>query len=88
MNLLENINFPADIKKLSLEELPQLCRELRAFIIEQTAKNPGHLGASLGTIELTVAIHYVFNTPNDKLGRPDRYHAAGRIGTQHPLRRP
>ena len=67
MNLLENINFPADIKKLSLEELPQLCRELRAFIIEQTAKNPGHLGASLGTIELTVAIHYVFNTPNDKL---------------------
>lgn len=67
MNLLEKINFPADIRKLSLEELPQLCQELRSFIIEQTAKNPGHLGASLGTIELTVAIHYVFNTPDDKL---------------------
>lgn len=95
MNLLENINFPADIKKLSLEELPQLCRELRAFIIEQTAKNPGHLGASLGTIELTVAIHYVFNTPNDKLvwdvghqayghkiltGRKDRFSTNRKLG--------
>ena len=67
MSLLEKINYPSDIKKLSISELPQLCQELREFIIEQTAKNPGHLGASLGTVEITVAIHYVFDTPKDQL---------------------
>ena len=67
MSLLEQINYPSDIKKLSISELPQLCKELREFIIEQTAKNPGHLGASLGTVEITVAIHYVFDTPKDQL---------------------
>lgn len=66
-NLLDNINTPADIRKLQITDLPQLCMELREFIITQTAKNPGHLGASLGTVELTVAIHYVFDTPKDKL---------------------
>lgn len=65
--LLPNINSVEDLRKLSIEELPQLCDELRQFIIEQTAEHPGHLGSSLGVVELTVAIHYVFNTPDDKL---------------------
>ncbi|MCL2246054.1 MAG: 1-deoxy-D-xylulose-5-phosphate synthase [Lentimicrobiaceae bacterium] len=65
--LLDKIQFPKDIRNLSVEKLPQLCEELRHFIITKSAKNPGHLGASLGTVELTVAIHYVFDTPNDKL---------------------
>jgi 1-deoxy-D-xylulose-5-phosphate synthase len=65
--LLDEVRFPKDIKKIPKNKLQQLCDELRHFIITQSANNPGHLGASLGTIELTVAIHYVFNTPNDKL---------------------
>jgi 1-deoxy-D-xylulose-5-phosphate synthase len=59
--------LPEDIRKLPIEKLPLLCDELRRFIITVSANNPGHLGASLGTIELTVAIHYVFDTPNDKV---------------------
>ncbi|MDD2621776.1 MAG: 1-deoxy-D-xylulose-5-phosphate synthase [Bacteroidales bacterium] len=65
--LLSRINSPFDLKKLKKEELSILCEELREYIIELTSLNPGHLGSSLGTIELTVAIHYVFDTPNDKL---------------------
>ncbi len=65
--LLKNIDSPADIKKLDVSYLPQLCGELREFIIEQLANNPGHLGSSLGVVELAVAIHYVFDTPDDKL---------------------
>ncbi|HPE39644.1 MAG TPA: 1-deoxy-D-xylulose-5-phosphate synthase [Bacteroidales bacterium] len=67
MSILDTIQYPSDIRKLPITDLPQLCNELRDFIITQTAKNPGHLGASLGTVELTVAIHYVFDTPNDQL---------------------
>ena len=67
MGYLEHIQTPEDLRKLSLDQLPQLCDELRHFIIEQTAQHPGHLGSSLGVVELTVAIHYVFDTPNDKL---------------------
>jgi 1-deoxy-D-xylulose-5-phosphate synthase len=67
MSILQTINTPSDIKKLKLNELAQLCEELRDFIITETAENPGHLGSSLGTVELTVALHYVFDTPNDKL---------------------
>ncbi|HRZ20999.1 MAG TPA: 1-deoxy-D-xylulose-5-phosphate synthase N-terminal domain-containing protein, partial [Bacteroidales bacterium] len=66
-NLLSRIKLPADLKTLREEELPQLCAEIRTFIIEQTASNPGHLGASLGAVELAVAIHYVFDTPHDRL---------------------
>ncbi len=66
-DLLDKVNNPDDLKTLKKEELPQLCHELRQFVIQELASNPGHLGASLGTIELTVAIHYVFNTPDDKL---------------------
>ncbi|MDR2286464.1 MAG: 1-deoxy-D-xylulose-5-phosphate synthase [Prevotellaceae bacterium] len=65
--LLSKINVPNDLRKLKVEQLEQLSAELREFIIDKCSENPGHFGASLGTIELTVAIHYVFNTPYDKL---------------------
>ena len=64
---LHTIDSPADLKRVPLEDLPVVCAELRDFIIEVLSKNPGHLGSSLGTVELTVALHYVFDTPNDKL---------------------
>ncbi|MBQ5619315.1 MAG: 1-deoxy-D-xylulose-5-phosphate synthase, partial [Alistipes sp.] len=66
-DLLYKVNSPADLKRLSLEQLPQYCRELRQYIIEECSKNPGHLASSLGTVELTVALHYVYDTPYDKL---------------------
>ena len=65
--LLENIDSPADLRKLSLAELGIYCDELRRFIIDQLAKNPGHLGASLGVVELAAALHYTFDTPTDKI---------------------
>ena len=65
--LLSKINSPADLKKLDEEQLPQVCDEIRNFIIEVISANPGHLAASLGAVELAVAIHYVFDTPKDKL---------------------
>ncbi len=65
--LLDKINFPADLRKLRLDELPALSDELRQYIIDIVSSNPGHFGASLGVVELTVALHYIFNTPYDKL---------------------
>lgn len=65
--LLFDINSPDDLRKLPLESLPELCNEVRQFILEVISNNPGHLGAGLGVVELTTAIHYAFNTPNDKL---------------------
>jgi len=65
--LLSQINDPSDLRNLREEQLPQLCNEIRQFIIEVLSANPGHLGASLGTVELAVALHYVYNTPDDKL---------------------
>jgi 1-deoxy-D-xylulose-5-phosphate synthase len=65
--LLSQINSPADLKKLSIDQLPQVCRELRQFIIDIVSVHGGHFGASLGVVELTVAVHYVFNTPYDQL---------------------
>jgi len=65
--LLSQIFSPTDLKKLKETELAQLCEEIRQFIINETSTNPGHLGAGLGVVELTVALHYVFNTPYDKL---------------------
>ncbi len=65
--LLEQINYPSDLRKLKKEQLPQVCEELRQFIINECSSNPGHLGASLGVIELTVALHYVYDTPHDAL---------------------
>lgn len=65
--LLNKIDSPTDLKKISLKDLPEVCNELRDFIIESSSVNPAHFGASLGVVELTVAIHYSFNTPNDLL---------------------
>ncbi len=67
MGLLENINSPKDLKLLEVSQLPRLCHEIREFIIDQTSQNPGHVGSSLGAVELAVAIHFVFNTPYDQL---------------------
>ncbi len=64
---LYSINSPQDLKRLSIEELREYCDELREFIIEECAVNPGHLASSLGVVELTVAIHYVFDVPDDRL---------------------
>lgn len=66
-NLLENIQSPDDLRKLSPEQLPLLAKELREFIIDIVSVKEGHLGASLGVTELTIALHYVFNTPDDLL---------------------
>ncbi len=66
-NLLNNIYFPSDLKKYREEDLIQVSKELRQFIIDVVSENPGHFGASLGVVELTVALHYVYNTPYDKL---------------------
>ena len=67
MKLLNSINYPSDLRKLKEKELPLLAKELRNFIIDIVAVKEGHLGASLGVVELTLAIHYVFNTPFDRL---------------------
>jgi 1-deoxy-D-xylulose-5-phosphate synthase len=66
-NLLSKINNPTDLRKLPENQLPQLAQELRNFIIDIVSKKEGHLGASLGVVELTIALHYVFNTPEDLL---------------------
>ncbi len=91
------------MKKLKVEELPAVCAELRDFIIEALSKNPGHLASSLGTIELTVALHYVFDTPEDKLvwdvghqayahkiltGRRDRFHTNRQFKGLSPFTNP
>ena len=65
--LLSQINSPADLRKLNLSQLEQVCSELRQYIIDIVSEKGGHFGASLGVVELTVALHYVFNTPNDQL---------------------
>lgn len=67
MKYLDSINNPVDLKQLPVSALPEVCSELRAFIIEELSHNPGHLGSSLGAIELTVALHYVFDTPDDRI---------------------
>lgn len=64
---LNDIHYPSDLKRLPREALPRVCEEVRDFIIRELSHNPGHLASSLGTVELTVALHYVFDTPEDKL---------------------
>ena len=66
-NLLNSISYPEDLRKLSVEQLPEICKELRQDIIQELSCNPGHFAASLGTVELTVALHYVYNTPYDRI---------------------
>ncbi|EGK00317.1 MULTISPECIES: 1-deoxy-D-xylulose-5-phosphate synthase [Dysgonomonas] len=95
ISILEKINYPSDMKNLSIEELETLCSDLRNFIIDQLSNNPGHFGSSLGTVELTVALHYVYNTPYDRIvwdvghqayshkiltGRKDRFHTNRQFG--------
>ena len=65
--LLDHIKLPTDLRKLSIEQLPELCDELRRDIINKVSVNPGHLASSLGAIEITVALHYVFDTPDDRI---------------------
>lgn len=64
---LDKIDNPEDLRKLPIEELPEVCKELREMIIDELSRNPGHFGSSLGVIELTVALHYTFNTPYDRI---------------------
>lgn len=92
--LLQTINDPADLRRLARADLKQLATELRAFVIESVSQTGGHLSSNLGTVELTVALHHVFNTPEDRLvwdvghqtyphkiltGRRDRHMHAGKI---------
>ncbi|MGE5394771.1 MAG: 1-deoxy-D-xylulose-5-phosphate synthase [Candidatus Saccharibacteria bacterium] len=65
--LLDHLNDPSELRKLKVDKLPEVCKELREYIIDVLSNNPGHFGASLGVVELTVALHYVFNTPYDLL---------------------
>jgi 1-deoxy-D-xylulose-5-phosphate synthase len=67
LGLLNSINYPKDLRKLSVEQLPEVCSELRQDIIKELSVNPGHLASSLGVVEITVALHYVFNTPYDRI---------------------
>ncbi|MCG8475595.1 MAG: 1-deoxy-D-xylulose-5-phosphate synthase, partial [Cytophagales bacterium] len=93
--LLKKIDSPEDLKKLKPEQLTQLCQELRQYIIDNVSVYGGHFGASLGVVELTTAVHYVFNTPEDQLvwdvghqayghkiltGRRDEFHTNRRYG--------
>ncbi|PKN76327.1 MAG: 1-deoxy-D-xylulose-5-phosphate synthase, partial [Deltaproteobacteria bacterium HGW-Deltaproteobacteria-1] len=64
---MPGVNYPSDIRKLNIAELNTLAQEIRSLIIHTVASTGGHLASSLGTVELTLAIHYVFNTPEDKL---------------------
>ena len=66
-SLLEQIHFPSDLRNLSADRLEDVCAELRRYIIDVLSKTPGHLGANLGTVELAVALHYVFDTPHDRI---------------------
>ncbi|TSA24754.1 MAG: 1-deoxy-D-xylulose-5-phosphate synthase [Bacteroidetes bacterium] len=90
--LLAQIDTPADLRKLDIEELPQLCDEIRSLIIDVISVNQGHLGASLGVVELAVALHFVFDTPEDKLiwdvGHQAYAHKilTGRKGLFHTIR--
>src|SRR5215208_3055059 len=67
MNLLETINEPAALRKLARNQLTPLAHELRQYLLESVAKTGGHLSSNLGTVELTIALHYVFNTPHDRI---------------------
>ncbi len=95
MKYLQAINSPDDLKKLTIGQLEDVCTDLREFIIEQLSLNPGHFGSSLGTVELTVALHYLYNTPYDRLvwdvghqayshkiltGRRDRFFTNRKLG--------
>jgi 1-deoxy-D-xylulose-5-phosphate synthase len=67
LEILNSIDTPEQLRQMKPELLPKLCAELRQDIVEELAENPGHLASSLGVVELTVALHYVFNTPDDRI---------------------
>lgn len=102
-NLLNTIDSPADLRRLRPEQLPEVCRELREDIIQEVSQNPGHFAASLGTVELTVALHYVLNTPYDRIvwdvghqayghkiltGRRDTFYTNRKLGGIRPFPSP
>ena len=101
--LLDKIDTPEDLRRLPEEQLPEVCAELRAFIIESLSQNPGHFASSLGSVELTVALHYVYATPYDKIvwdvghqayghkiltGRRDKFHTNRKFGGMKPFPSP
>lgn len=101
--LLDKIIYPSDLRKLSIEQLPEVCKELRENIIEEVSVNPGHFASSLGVVELTVALHYVYNTPDDRIvwdvghqayghkiltGRRDRFFTNRKLGGIRPFPSP
>ncbi len=101
--LLSGIEVPNDLRRLPVEQLPQVCSELRRFIIHELADNPGHFASSLGVVELTVALHYVFNTPEDRIvwdvghqayghkiltGRRHQFHTNRKLGGLKPFPSP
>lgn len=103
LGLLDNIQYPSDLRRLDVVQLPRLCAELRRDIVEELAENPGHLASSLGVVELTVALHYVFNTPNDRIvwdvghqayghkiltGRKDNFHTNRKLHGVRPFPSP
>lgn len=101
--LLDSIQYPQDLRKLSEEQLPQVCEELRRLIINEVSVNPGHFASSLGVVELTVALHYVFDTPEDRIvwdvghqayghkiltGRKEVFHTNRKLGGIRPFPSP
>ena len=66
-DILDQITSPDDVKKLSADQCRQLCAQLRAFLVDSVSKTGGHLSSNLGAVELTIALHYVYNTPYDRL---------------------
>ena len=101
--LLNHIAYPSDLRKLSVDQLPEVCKELRENIIEEVSVNPGHFASSLGVVELTVALHYLFNTPDDRIvwdvghqayghkiltGRRNRFYTNRKLGGIRPFPSP
>ena len=101
--LLNKIQYPEDLRKLKVDDLPQICEELREDIVKEVAVNPGHLASSLGVVEITVALHYVYNTPEDRIvwdvghqayghkiltGRKDRFCTNRKLGGIKPFPSP
>ncbi len=102
-SLLSTIEYPADLRQLPLDKLPQVCAELRTFLIDELSRNPGHFASSLGVVELTVALHYVFDTPEDRIvwdvghqayghkiltGRRQQFHTNRHLGGIKPFPSP
>ena len=103
LGLLKSIDYPSDLRRLTIDDLPKVCEELRQDIVEELSVNPGHLASSLGVVELTVALHYVYNTPEDRIvwdvghqayghkiltGRRERFSTNRKLGGIRPFPSP